>query len=119
MGAYLQKRLNISVLMFGGSIVCLVAILLGSLMNSWWGFVIFYGCLFPAGVGLIYWPPIICAWEWYPDNKGVVSGLIIGAFGMGAFIFGFITEEICNPWNDERFVDPVNGNEYFPRRVAE
>lgn len=29
----------------------------------------------------------------------MVSGIIIGAFGFGAFLFGFLTSEIVNPDN--------------------
>ena len=83
--------------MFGGSLVCLLSIYLASIVKSWALFVFFYACCFPIGVGLIYWPPIICAWEYFPERKGLVSGLIIGCFGFGAFTFGFITEQIANP----------------------
>ena len=41
----------------------------------------------------------MCGWEWFPNNKGVVSGFIIGGFGFGSFIFGFITTHIVNPNN--------------------
>lgn len=76
-------------------------ILVASLVQEWILFVIFYAGVFPIGVGLLYWTPIICAWEWFPDRKGMISGLIIGAFGFGALIFGFITTAIVNPENQE------------------
>ena len=55
------------------------------------------GVFFPAGTGLVYCTPIVCGWEWFPDNKGLVSGLIAGGYGFGAFIFGFLTTRIANP----------------------
>lgn len=48
---------------------------------------------------MCYWTPILCGYEWYPKRKGMVSGIIIGAFGFGAFIFGFLTTHIVNPNN--------------------
>ena len=81
------------------------AILAASLVDAWILFVVFYGGVFPIGVGLLYWTPIICAWEWFPERKGLISGLIIGAFGFGAFIFGFITTAIVNPENKSLVLD--------------
>jgi hypothetical protein len=44
--------------------------------------------------------PIICSWEWFPDNKGLVGGLILSGYGFGAFVFGFISTAIVNPDNE-------------------
>jgi MFS family permease len=98
-GAYLQKKMNPKILMLIGSAVCISSLYLASLMTSWIWFVFFYAVCFPIGVGLSYWTPILCGYEWYPKRKGMVSGIIIGAFGFGAFIFGFLTKEIVNPDN--------------------
>ena len=57
----------------------------------------FYAGFFPIGIGLVFWTPVICAWEWFPERKGLISGLIISGFGFGAFIYSFITTSICNP----------------------
>ena len=81
----------------GGGIICISSIFIASRVKTWALFVFFYACLFPIGVGFMYWPPIMCAWEWFPKRKGMVSGIIISGFGFGAFIFGFITTAICNP----------------------
>ena len=64
----------------------------------------------------------MCGWEWFPNNKGLVSGLIIGGFGFGAFIFAFVTTAIANP-HDEKPAIPQDGsgtkNKLFSRDVAE
>ena len=94
------------------------AIFAASMAKTWTVFVLFYGGVFPIGVGLLYWTPIICAWEWFPERKGMISGLIIGAFGFGAFIFGFITTWIVNPENEGVVHDELNGEKYIPERQA-
>ena len=83
-------------------------------METWWTFLLFYAVFFPIGVGFVYWPPIICGWEWFPEHKGLVSGLIVGGYGFGAFIFGFITTAIINP---EDLKDNDDG--YFPESVGQ
>lgn len=70
------------------------------------------------GVGIIYWPPVLCAWEWFGNKKGLATGLIIGAFGFGSFVFSFITSAIVNPNNLPLYKLDENTN-VFPLLVAE
>ena len=87
-----------------------------TLMKSWWGFVAFYCIGYPVGIGMVYWPPIMCGWEWFPNNKGLVSGLIVAGYGFGAFFFGFISTGIVNP--DDVKVNKKEGS-LFPKSVSD
>ena len=108
--------------MAAGSTVMLSAVLAASFVKSWWAFVVLYAIMWPMGVGMVYWPAIICSWEWFPDNKGQVSGLIVGAYGLGAFIFSFVTTAIVNPDNKSPVI-PMDGtgttDKLFPKEVAD
>ena len=80
-----------------------------------------YAVIFPAGIGIVYWVPIMCGWEWFPDRKGLVSGLVVGGYGFGAFIFGYISTAIANP-DDLKTAAPEDGSttdKLFPQHVAE
>ena len=48
---------------------------------------IFIGILGGAGIGLAYVVPIAVGVKWFPDKKGLVSGLAVAGFGFGAFIW--------------------------------
>jgi MFS family permease len=85
-----------------GSTLCIGAFYFASYAKTWYSFLIIYAGVFPIGVGLCYWTPIMCGWEHLPSRKGLVSGLIIGGFGFGAFIFGFISTAIANPANEHK-----------------
>lgn len=39
------------------------------------------------GIGLAYTPPVQTLLQWFPDKKGVASGLTIAGFGSGALFF--------------------------------
>ena len=39
------------------------------------------------GYGCAYTPPLQALIEWYPDKKGLASGLVIAGFGSGALVF--------------------------------
>jgi OFA family oxalate/formate antiporter-like MFS transporter len=37
--------------------------------------------------------------QWFPDKKGLVTGIILGGFGLGSFIFTQVQTAILNPNN--------------------
>ena len=113
-GAYLQKRWNVKVILLLGCSIMLGGIYLASIATNWWLFFFMYSFVFPTGIGLVYWTPVICCWEWFPDKKGLMTGLIVGAFGLGAFFFGFITTAIVNPDNEK-----LNQDEPKPHYYSE
>ena len=91
-----------------------------SFVESWPAFLFLYAVMYPVGIGVCYFVPIICGWEYFPTRKGLVSGIILCGYGLGAFFFGFISTAIANP-NDEKPIDdksdPNDG--FFPRDVAD
>lgn len=46
-----------------------------------------YGVIGGIGLGLAYVCPLAAAVKWFPDKKGLVSGIAVAGFGAGAFIF--------------------------------
>merc|ERR1719320_1624963 len=58
-----------------------------------------YGFMFGFGTALAYAPPMAVAMKWYPRKKGLVNGIIVGGFGMGAFIFNTVQTTYLNPLN--------------------
>ena len=67
-----------------------------------------YGLLFGLGLALAYAPPMGVAMKWFPRNKGLVNGVIVGGFGMGAFVFNQIQSAYLNPDNK-----PLDKDGYF------
>ena len=48
---------------------------------------VFIGVLGGAGIGMGYVCPIAACVKWFPDLKGLITGLAVAGFGAGAFIF--------------------------------
>jgi len=46
-----------------------------------------YGVIGGIGLGLGYVCPLTAVVKWFPDKKGLVSGIAVAGFGAGAFIF--------------------------------
>ena len=58
--------------------------------------------------------PVHYGWLWFPESPGLVSGLIIGGFGLGALLFDNISTLIINPdnlnTNDFNYNDVITSN---------
>jgi hypothetical protein len=59
----------------------------------------------------------MCGWEWIPHKKGFVSGMIVGGFGFGTFIFAYISSAIVNPDNERPVLMP-NGDRLYEWEIA-
>ena len=55
--------------------------------NSFIGMFITIGIIGGAGIGMAYVVPIAVGMKWFPDKKGLVSGLAVAGFGFGATIW--------------------------------
>jgi hypothetical protein len=62
-GAYLYKIYHPKLIMTVTSSIMLSAFFLQTLVTRWWTFVFLQAVVFPAGIGLSYFTPIICCWE--------------------------------------------------------
>ena len=52
--------------------------------TSFWPILIFIGIIGGAGIGIGYIVPIAVGMRWFPDKKGLITGLAVAGFGFGA-----------------------------------
>lgn len=71
----------------GGLVLGLGYILGGIFGSSFIAQLICIGIIGGAGIGLAYVVPIAVGIRWFPDKKGLVSGLAVAGFGFGATIW--------------------------------
>ena len=55
--------------------------------DSFWPTLIGVGLLGGAGIGLGYVVPIAVGMQWFPDKKGLITGIAVAGFGLGAMIW--------------------------------
>jgi len=73
------------------------SILLASITHNFYLFMLLFGAVQGIGASILYVLPIKICWEYFPNRKGVVSGIIIGVFGLGGFSFNLISSALINP----------------------
>jgi OFA family oxalate/formate antiporter-like MFS transporter len=71
----------------GGLILGLGYIIAGFTGSSFAGMLFGVGILGGAGIGLGYVCPIAVCVKWFPDKKGLITGLAVAGFGFGALIW--------------------------------
>jgi OFA family oxalate/formate antiporter-like MFS transporter len=71
----------------GGLVLGAGYVLAGLAGNSFWGILMGVGVLGGAGIGLGYVCPIAALVKWFPDKKGLITGLAVAGFGFGALIW--------------------------------
>ena len=59
----------------------------------WWD--VTYGVIGGFGNGMAYITPLAMVTKWFPDKRGLASGMVVMGFGLGAFVYGFILKAIA------------------------
>ena len=60
-------------------------------------FALLYSFGFGICNGMTYMVPMHHGWLWFPDKPGLISGIIIGGFGLGALVFAPLASALVNP----------------------
>ena len=76
-------------LAFSGGIVLGLGYLLAGLFGgtNFWSIFFFIGIIGGSGIGLAYVVPIAVGMRWFPDKKGLITGLAVAGFGFGAMLW--------------------------------
>lgn len=54
--------------------------------------IVTYGIIGGAGIGFAYVCPIASLVKWFPDKKGLMTGVAVAGFGGGALIFNYVEQ---------------------------
>ncbi|MEA1986657.1 MAG: OFA family MFS transporter [Candidatus Marinimicrobia bacterium] len=85
----LMSKLGPKKLAMSGGIVLGLGYLLAGLFGgtSFWPIFFFVGIIGGSGIGLAYVVPIAVGMRWFPDKKGLITGLAVAGFGFGATLW--------------------------------
>jgi MFS family permease len=86
-----RKAATVAALLFGGGLM------LGGLgvQQGWlWLLYLGYGVIGGAGLGLAYVAPVSALIKWFPDRRGLATGMAVLGFGGGALIAAPLKERL-------------------------
>ncbi len=87
--AYLVDRFGPRLLISIGAIMAGGSWVLSSYVSSVWGLYLTYGIVGGFGTGIIYVGIIGLMVRWFPDRRGLATGLAAAGYGFGAFFTSF------------------------------
>jgi OFA family oxalate/formate antiporter-like MFS transporter len=101
-GRIQDRRGPRTVAMIGGAIYAFGVILASFAKDAsqLWLLVIGYGVIGGFGLGLAYIVPIAMLQKWFPDRRGLITGLAVGGFGFGAVLTAPVAQRLIDANKD-------------------
>lgn len=106
-GGRIQDRRGPRPVALGGVVLYAIGTMLASLVSSsgqLWLLVVTYGVLGGIGLGAAYITPIAMLSKWFPDRRGLITGIAVAGFGFGAVITAPVAKSLLNGTSDKTSV---------------
>src|ERR1700675_688513 len=85
-GLWLNRKAPRVVALTGGFLYGLGVFLASFSANKLWWLYLSYGLIGRIGVGFSYIVPVAVLVKWFPDRRGLITGIAVGGFGAGALV---------------------------------
>src|SRR5437868_7793494 len=85
-GLWLNRKGPRIVALTGGFLYGLGVFLASFSANKLWWLYLSYGVIGGIGLGFSYIVPVAVLVKWFPDRRGLITGVAVGGFGAGALI---------------------------------
>lgn len=96
-GGRWQDRVGPRMVTLVGVLLWGVGVLLAGLLTPSMGktaMYLFYGVVGGVGLGFGYITPVAMVTKWFPDKRGLASGMVVMGFGLGAFFYNQIINRL-------------------------
>jgi OFA family oxalate/formate antiporter-like MFS transporter len=91
-GLWLNRRGPRVVALTGGCLYGLGVFLAGFADHHLWWLYLSYGVIGGIGLGFGYIVPVAVLVKWFPDRRGLITGIAVGGFGAGALVTAPVAE---------------------------
>lgn len=96
-GGRIQDRKGPRVVALAGGVIYSIGVLLAGLSSNggqFWLLILGYGVIAGFGLGLAYIVPIAMLQKWFPDHRGLITGIAVGGFGFGAVVTSPVAQQL-------------------------
>src|SRR5215213_6318819 len=86
-----------------GGVIYAVGVVVASFANDrdqLWLLILGYGVISGFGLGFAYIVPIAMLQKWFPDKRGLITGLAVGGFGFGAVLTSPVAQRLIDANRD-------------------
>jgi OFA family oxalate/formate antiporter-like MFS transporter len=66
--------------------------------SMFWLLLLSYGILGGLGLGIAYIVPVAMLQKWYPDHRGLITGVAVGGFGFGAVLASPLAQHLVDAY---------------------
>lgn len=107
-GGKLASKYSTRSIVITGGIILSLGFFLASFVTSSvpWMLWVTYGVMGGVGMGFTYSTTIACSQKWFPEKKGLVTGLIVSALGFGGVVFTPIIESLIRRFGGPEVGEP-------------
>lgn len=81
-----------------GGILLFIGMFLASKATTLTQLYIYYSLIGGAGIGTAYVCPLATCVKWFPDKRGLISGIAVAGFGLGGMLFKPIATNFLNAY---------------------
>ena len=108
LGGKLAIKYSTRIVVFIGGIILGAGFFLASFVTASisWMLWLTYGLMGGVGMGFTYSTTIACAQKWFPHKKGLVTGVIVSALGLGGVVFTPIVEYLIQSFGGPGVGEP-------------
>src|ERR1051325_4163811 len=93
-GLWLNRKGPRVVALTGGVLYGLGVFLASFSAHKLWWLYLSYGLIGGLGLGFCYIVPVAVRVKWFPDRRGLITGIAVGGFGAGALITAPVATEL-------------------------
>ena len=100
LGGRIQDRVGPRPVVLAGGVLYSLGVVLASLVerpDQLWLLVLTYGLIAGVGIGTGYIVPIAMLVKWFPDKRGLITGIAVGGFGAGALVTAPVAQRLIDP----------------------
>jgi MFS transporter, OFA family, oxalate/formate antiporter len=93
-GLWLNRKGPRIVALTGGVLYSAGVFLASFSANKLWWLYLSYGVIGGIGLGFSYIVPVAVLVKWFPDRRGLITGIAVGGFGAGALVTAPVAERL-------------------------
>lgn len=108
-GGKLAARFGVRPVVITGGLVLGAGFFLASFVTPQYAYLLWltYGFMGGLGMGFTYSTTIACAQSWFPDKRGLITGIIVAALGFGGVVFTPFIEASVRYFGGEGVGEPA------------